>query len=173
MVSRTGRRASRYAFPRRAWEREARGNEKPRLSSWICPDKIVIGRVIPRPPEGLQHGSYLIVDFPPDQQVFLARPGIDGDGRLRQRVESLQLVVSEFDHDGSSFRSTEQTNIYHVVWPIVTCIRHSLVNAVKLVVVRGWGITVHWRYLHSLISPRSSVSAAYPVLSAESSNKRT
>jgi hypothetical protein len=31
----------------------------------------------------------------------------------------------------------------------------------------------HWRYLHSLIIPRSSLSAAYPVLSFVSSNTTT
>ena len=64
----------------------------PLRASCFLPDQIVVGRVIPSAAKGLQYPPYLFVDISADQQVFLPHPGIDGNGRLFQGIEGLQLV---------------------------------------------------------------------------------
>jgi hypothetical protein len=43
---------------------------------------------------GLERALHELVDFPSNQEVFLARPGIDGDGRLRGCVQGARLFGS-------------------------------------------------------------------------------
>src|ERR1043165_5777913 len=62
-------------------------------------------QVVDRP--GLLH---LLVNLAFDKEVFLSRPGIDGNGRLLRRVQGLRLLLGEFNHDGllSRMVSSEQ-----------------------------------------------------------------
>src|SRR5438876_10557712 len=46
----------------------------------------------------LQGAAYKFIDFPPNEEVFLARPRIDGDRRLIGDVHGLQLFFGKLDH---------------------------------------------------------------------------
>ncbi len=69
------------------------------LKPGIFPDEIVVRGIVPASPNGFQGATHQFVDLPANEEVFLARPGINGHRRLLRTVQGLQLVISEFDHD--------------------------------------------------------------------------
>jgi hypothetical protein len=69
-----------------------------RRASYIIPDEVVVGWIIPIAPERFQHQPNLVVDLPTDEEIFLPGAGVDGNNGLLPGIQGFRLFGCQLNH---------------------------------------------------------------------------